>query len=248
MKRRTLLSAVGAVASLGIADRTTRAPAEPLVVRIWQTEEAAARPSAQKRAAGYVRQALEATGHDVAVSYEEEPLRFDGSDQHVEREAWPKRVVAGVAGASAVDPVRDVNLLLTDGAVARPTAGYAFDHIAAVPGARFLAAMPPADESPAVVDYGVPAAVTQLLVHEVGHALGLDHGHGSVAVDGDTVTVSPMVSGYAWAPDELRADQLPAGICRGGAVKADDRRRRLAMRFSPCAESALRSYRGGLFS
>jgi hypothetical protein len=248
VKRRTVLSGVSAVLSLGLADRTTRSPAAPLTVRIWQTEGAANQPTSRERAAGYVRAALTATGQEVDLSFGDEPLQFEASDRHVEREAWPKRVLAGVADGSSVEPVRDVNLLLTDGAVSRPTAGYAYDHVAAVPGARFLRELPPAEASPPVVDYSPPTAVAQLLVHEVGHALGLAHHPGSITADDETVTVSPMVGGYAWAPETVRSDQLPAGICRGESVKVQDRRRRLSMRFAPCAERAIQSYRGGLFS
>lgn len=243
-----MLLGAGGVLSLGLAGWETRPPPDKLRIRVWLTDGAAAHPACRERAAGYVRQALAPTDHDIELSYGEATLRFEASDRRVEREAWPRRVFEGHAGIASIDPVRDVNLLLTDGAVSRPSAGYAFDNIAAVPGARFLAEVAPAAETPSVVDYSVPAAVTQLLVHEVGHALGLAHSHGSVTVDDSTITASPMVSGYAWAPDEVRTDQLGTLECGGRDSKVQHRQRRLSMQFSACAERALRSYRGGLFS
>lgn len=240
-----MLLGAGAVLSLGLAGWETRPPPDKLRIKVWLTDGAATHPACRERAAEYVRQALAPTGHDLELSYGESTLRFDASDRHIEREAWPRRVIEGVAGTGAVDPVRDVNLLITDGTVSGSTVGYAYDHIAAVPGARFLAEMDPVEATSPVVDYSVPAAVTQLLVHEVGHALGLTHDHGSVSVDDHTITASPMVSGYAWAPEEIRTDQLGTLSCGGDVPKVQQRQRRLSMQFSPCAERAVRSYRGG---
>lgn len=248
MKRRSVLFGAGAVLSLGLAGRRARPPPDKLRIKVWLTDGAAAHPACRERAAEYIRQALAPTDHDIELSYGESTLQFEASDRRVEREAWPRRVLEGVAGAGAIAPVRDVNLLVTDGTVTGSTVGYAYDHVAAVPGARFLAEVAPAEETPSVVDYSVPAAVTQLLVHEVGHALGLAHSHGSVTVDDSTITASPMVSGYAWAPDEVRTGQLGTLECGGRGSKVQHRQRRLSMQFSACAERALRSYRGGLFS
>lgn len=230
MNRRRALFALGGTLSFVAGRRALRGPSEKIAVRIWSTEGAASYPTSEIRAAQYVRRVLEAAGRRPEVSFGERPLRFEAAERAVERRAWPKRVVEGVVGSAPLDPVEGVNVLLTDGNVTGETAGYAFDHVAAVPGAELLARAPPAEESPPVVDYTAPAAVAHLLIHELGHALGLDHGHGSVSVTDSTVTATPMVSGYAW----------------DSADSADARRRRLAMRFSRGAERVIRSYRGGL--
>lgn len=161
------------------------------------------------------------------------------ADRAIERSAWPRRVTAGLAGLSSIDPVADANVLLTDGRVTGRTAGYAYDHVAAVPGARFLAEMP---RNGMAFDYSVPAAVAQLLLHEVGHALGLDHGHGAVTRDGRRVTVSPMIGGYAWTAGRARRPR----ICGDDPAAIDGLERRVSLRYSPCGEAALGSYRGGL--
>lgn len=246
MKRRRVLLGAGGLFSLGFARWVANPPGGTLSIRIWMTEGAASYPTSRDRAVEYLRRALATTGHELDFSFGESPQRFGASDRDVERNAWPERVLEGVVGLSSIDPVADVNLLLTDGGITGPTAGYAFDHVAAVPGARFLAEMAPAEPSPPVFDHTVPAAITQLLIHEVGHALGLDHGHGSISTDASTVTVSPMVSGYAWAPEDVRLDQLDVPICGDEVPTTEGRHRRLSMRFSPCAEQAVRSYRGGL--
>lgn len=245
LTRRQLLLGAGALATVGLGSRTVPDKGERLSVRIWVTEGAADHPASRDRAAGYLRRALADT-HDPDITFGKRPQRFATADRHVERTAWPVRVLAGVGSPSSIDPVRDVNLLLTDGQVAGPTAGYAYPHIATVPGARFLAAMGPAGETPEVVDYSVPAAVTQLLIHEVGHALGLNHGHGSVTVDESTVTVSPMVSGYAWTAAADRPADLDGGGCGAAVPAVDGHRRRLSMAYSRCAAAALHSYRGDL--
>lgn len=237
-----MLLGVGAAITLGLGSRSRIASDDRLAVRIWQTEEAADHPVARERAAGYLRSALEQVGFEPAISFGEPPQDFTTSDRAIERTAWPTRVLVGASGAASIDPVADVNLLLTDGDVARSTAGFAYPHIATVPGARFLAAVDPVEATAGVVEYTIPGAVAHLLLHEVGHALGLEHNHGAVVVEETTVTVSPMVSGYAWADGTERPRDLTGGECNAG-LPSGDGRRQLAMTYSTCAKDALRTYR-----
>jgi hypothetical protein len=246
VKRRRVLLAAGALATGGLVRTATARKPAPITAKIWLTEGAAAHPRSRERAADYLRQAVGGAGVPIEVAFGETTIRpGNRSDKAIERRFWPQRVLEGRLGLSSIDPVRDINLLVTDGEVHRTTAGYAYPHIAAVPGSEYLAQMEPPDEAPGVVPYTVRSAVTQLLLHEVGHALGLDHHHGEVDVDDTTVTVSPMVSGYAWSEEAHRPGDLEGGACKA-AVPAAGRRRRLAMTYSGCAQRALRSDRKGL--
>lgn len=237
-----MLLGAGALASGGLVRSVTARKPHAVDVKIWLTEEAAAHSLCRERAAGHIRRAIEETGLTLTVAFGETTVDpGDRSARATERWFWPQQVLQGRVGLSGIDPVGGVNLLITDGEVDRPTAGYAHPHIAAVPGARHLAEMGPADEASRVFTYTVQAAVTQLLLHEVGHALGLDHDHGAVTVGEGTVTATPMVGGYAWASDHGQRSQR--STC-GGPLEGDlDGTRQLSMTFSDCAVQALRGSR-----
>jgi hypothetical protein len=197
---------------------------------------------------GYLGRALRAAHDSVAVEFGGR-VAVDAEHGHraVVSGEWPGKVAAGTVGLGDLDTADDVNLLVTDGDfAATPSAAGAFD-FAAVSGARHVARMPPVEDCPSVVEVGTPALATQVLLHDVGHALGLRHDDGRVG-DDDRPVVSPMVSAYAWADAGTRERQLgfEHGSC-GDAVRTVDRDdARLALHYSACATRKIRSYRGGV--
>lgn len=237
-----MLLGAGALASAGLELSASSRKPFHIDAKIWLTEGAAAHPRCRERAAGYVRQAVEGAGVPLQVAFGETTVHpGDRSARATERRFWPQQVIQGGAGLAGISPVSGVNLLVTDGEAHRPTAGYAYPHIAAVPGAKYLAEMGPADEAPGVFPYTVRAAVTQLLLHEVGHALGLDHDHGAVTVGEETVTATPMVGGYAWMSGY--GGRTHRSAC-GDLLPGDlDGTRQLSMTFSDCAARAIRGPR-----
>lgn len=221
--------------------RLSRRP--PLEICLWVTERADAYPAVNESATDVLSHSLEAVGLDVELTVGREPVSLpDEDDERSRRVTWPRMVIEGASGVGPIGPIADVNLLVTDGDVTGRTAGYALPRIAAIGGARHLVALPPADRAGPVVEYSVPAVIGQLLLHECGHALGLDHDHGTVIREDDSVTVSPMVAGYAWAPAPVRRRRLEgdANACGLPRARVADRRRQLSLRFSDCATRAIR--------
>lgn len=248
MKRRKFLFAAGIAGSLSMTRGWARPSGRALDVKVWFHDEAAGYPDIGDRVSGFVRRAFESAGRDVTVAFGRSPVALDGDRWTLMRQLWPRLVLSGVVGAGPVDPARDVNLLVTDHAVNGDWAGYATSNIAAVGGARHLAAMPPAEQSPAVVDHTVPAVVCQLLLHECGHALGLEHRHGTLAVQGDTAIASPMVGTYPWADDSVRRRQFASerSACGDPYPAVGSEQRRLALRYGDCARRELERYSSGL--
>lgn len=249
MKRRQFLAATGLVGSLGLVGAGRGGGERPLRVVVWLSERAAERDGVRPRATGYLEAALGRARDDVEVSVGDRtiPLASEGGARLMEVE-WPKTVLAGAAGRGPARPVGDVNLLVTDGDPAGRPAGYGMRGIAAVGGARLLAAMAPPERSPPVVPYSAPAAITQLLLHECGHALGLAHEHGALTGEGDAVVASPMIGGYPWAEEGLRRRHLPedANACGEALAPVANRRRLVGLEYGPCAAGAIRRYRPGV--
>lgn len=248
MKRRKFLLAAGIAGSLGATRGWAASPDRPLAVKVWFDEAAAAYPSVGERVGGYVRRALVDAGREATVEHARSTLAFDGDRWTVMRRAWPRMVLSSLVGAGPVDPARDVNLLVTDDAVDGEWAGYASTNVAALGGARHLAAMPPVERTPGVVEPTLPAATAQLLLHECGHALGLAHRHGSLTTDGGTAIASPMVGAYPWATEAVRRRQFgfERSACGQPYPAVDSKRRRLGLRYGDCAGRQLARYRGGL--
>jgi hypothetical protein len=248
VKRRAFLGAVGAAASLGTLAYATRDPVETLAVRIWLSERAATYDGVADRILEYVRATLDleywtlepSIGGSVSVSTEDAARLTTGGE-------WPAAVAAGELGRRDLDPVSGVNLLVTDGRMDRAPTGYGIPHIASVGGARHIAALEAVDELVAdgrrrIVPNTTPARTIQVLVHEIGHALGLTHDHGVAFRHRGAVIATPMLSTYAWDAD-YDAD---GSQCGGTIPAAEDRTQKLSLSFSSCARRDLERYDGGL--
>ena len=227
---RTSLAAGVGLAGLAVGHG---AMDDTLDVRVWFTEAAAGYDGLRERVEGYLSQAFGRLrdgvrltfGRPVSVSTEN-GYRVTATGE------WPAKLATGPPS-----PVDDVNLLVTDGQMQTSPTGVGLPHVASVGGARHVARMPPAEDGETVVPFRNRARITQVLVHEVGHALGLGHDHGTI-VDGSThVVVSPMVSAYAWATGNVRERQFDyrESACGSTYPSVEGKEGRLDMIYSECA-------------
>lgn len=236
------LGSVGTVLSAGLLGRRAFAADDPLVVRVWRSEAAAAYDDLPSQVRGYLEVALEPLVGAVDVQVVDDPVALRSEQgRTVLSRRWPRMVVRGMSGLGDVDPVTGVNLLVTDGDPTNHPAGFARPHVAAVTGAGAIARMDPPEEAGTIVKYSVPAATIQLLLHECGHALGLSHDHGAAYPVDDGVVVTPMVSSYFWASPSLRERELSdRNVCGQGYAATDVRgERRLRLRYADCAARAI---------
>ena len=240
-RRRFLLLGAGTVGGAGLAHAGERALDGRIDVAVWFSEAAAAYDGIRSRTAGYLRRALEGLGGAVSVSVRGtvEVSTEDGYGVTASGE-WPSKLATG-----AVAPDDDVNLLVTDGEMAASPTGIGFPHVASVGGARHVARLPPPSEIAPVVDFSKPALVTQIVVHECGHALGLRHDDGTVLDRGDHVVVTPMVSSYTWAEESVRDRRFDyeANACGAAYQDVSGREIRLDLTFSSCARRRFRRLR-----
>ncbi|ADB63848.1 hypothetical protein Htur_5217 (plasmid) [Haloterrigena turkmenica DSM 5511] len=244
------LGAVGSLTSVGTLAYTTREPVETLEIRVWLSRGAAAYDGVGERIREYLERICDleywtlecSVGGTVDVSTED-GARVTSSGE------WPLMLAAGAVGAHAVTPVADVNLLVTDGQMRRTPTGYGLPHVASVGGARHVASLesfddllsrPAANAERGIVPKEPATRSMQVLVHEIGHALGLDHEHGISFRDGNAIVATPMLSSYAWNGD---AD-VERSACGRSYPEPADGPRKLSLAFSSCARRELAAYSG----
>lgn len=257
MNRRTFLGAVGSTASVGALAYASRDPVDTLAVRVWRSERAAGYDGVRERIRGYLERFLDLPFWSLELSFGGTvPVGHEDGARVTTRGEWPLRLAGGLVGATERDPVADVNLLVTDGGMAEAPTGYGLPHVASVGGARHLAALAPvdelsataavADDADASVDHRIvplttPTRTMQVLLHEVGHALGLDHDHGVVFRSGEAVVATPMLSTYAFS-SSYDGDRSACGTAYPDTAGRD---RAIALSFSGCARRRLEAYAGG---
>lgn len=242
LNRRTLLGGVGSVGSLAVIGYASRERGDRLRVRFWRSERAARYPSVPDRIRDLLTVALdlpywslEITDGGIVSIGTENPA------EAIRRGRWPAALLTGAAGSGDAPPVPDVNLLVSDAPMDAAPTGYGAPHVAAVGGARRLADLDSVGQRPVPVARETFAA--QVLVHEVGHGLGLQHAHGEAYRRGDAVVVTPMLSAYAWDPT-YEDDRSQCGRAYPDGIADGSLDRQFTYRFSPCARRRLRRYDG----
>lgn len=234
--------AAGFAGSLGLLGVGSGNGQPTLDVSVWVSEDAAAYSDLHGRIVDLLEPAFEEARVEADVTFGHRPIDLDGEGgRRLLAETWPRLVLSGALRQGPAQPVGDVNLLVTDGDPHAEPPGYGMRGIAAVTGARYLDSLPETIRAASVTDYTVRGAVAQLLLHEVGHALGLGHTHGAVSVDGDAVIASPMVSAYAWADEGVRRRQLgrDANVCGESFPSVEGERRQLGLRYADCARRSI---------
>lgn len=242
MHRRRVIASIAGLATLPAGRYATRSPRESVDIRYWLSP-GAARYGVQDRIREYVEAALR-SAFDVHLSFGGIAPVTQEHGYHVTRSGeWPRQVSPTHQRATGIESAPDGNLLVTDGEIRHGPTGLARGRVASIGGARYLQDLPPRDEIENPVPYGLPFFVMHVLLHEIGHVLGLEHEHGDIdAVNGGTV-VTPMVSTYAWRDprDQFAGDYCVCGTPypqrRGGA-------RLLSFEFSDCAHDAFAAPRG----
>ncbi|WP_049923665.1 peptidase M10A and M12B matrixin and adamalysin [Halopiger djelfimassiliensis] len=245
MRRRVFLGSIGSAVSLGTLAYATRTVDE-LEVRVWFSERANQYETARTRVREYLGECLDLEFWSLDLSIEGSvPVSTEDGARVTSRGEWPAIVASGAIGAGDLEPAADVNLLVTDGQMQRAPTGYGVPHVASVGGAGHIESLEPVDElvSRSATDRPIVPLTSatrsmQVLLHEVGHALGLRHDHGVAFRTGDAVVATPMVSTYAFStavgPERSR--------CGTAAVDPARLERKLSFDFSACARRELATY------
>jgi len=239
------LGTVGSTASFGTLAYATRRTSDTLEVRIWLSEQAATYDGVGDRIRSYLDETLSLEYWTLEASI--------GGTVSVSTEDAARLTRRGVARGSRVGDARRAQPRARVGrqpagdrrGMKQAPTGYGVPHIASVGGARHLAALESfddvvTDDARAIAPNTTPVRTMQVLLHEIGHALGLNHEDGVAFVSDGALTATPMLSSYAWDP-EYKSDASP---CGSAIPAAADRKRTLSFAFSTCARRRLADYDG----
>ncbi|MWG33642.1 M12 family metallo-peptidase [Halomarina oriensis] len=244
MRRRHVLLGLGAAGTVGVAGVASTLVGT-IKLRWWATERAALYPGLRERVESYVERAFESLRISVDVSFGGTvSFRTENAYRLVVDGTWPRRLLTGTSGRR-FDAVDGVNLLVTDGSMRNAPTGAGIPYVAAVGGAAEIVRAPPAEATDVVVPDRFSLRTIQVLLHECGHALGLRHDHGTIRTEEGAAIVSPMVSGYPWAPAAVRRAQFDYEESRCGDPYPPVRGKkpRLLLRFDECARTELARFR-----
>lgn len=246
LTRRSFLLSTGALGSASVSGGAFSAPETELTVKVWFTERAA-EYDVWETLEGHVRRAFDPAREGVVVEHGGTvEVSTENGYRLVTGGEWPGMLARGAVGG-ATRPSDDVNLLVTARSMHEFPTGGGIPHVAAVGGASALADLPPVERCPEVTGWSDAAYALQVLLHECGHALGLDHEDGTMEPAGDELVVSPMVSGYPWESESVRDEQFDAeeGSCGCEFVRPEGRDPRLMLVFSDCERERITEYDGG---
>lgn len=229
---------------ISLIEGTSRRSSRALDIRYWLSEKASAY-DIEDQINKYLKTSLTPVFEAVSVTFGGVvPIQTEHGYDVMKSGEWPRWVLPGYFHANDLRPAKDVNLLVTDGDMSTTPSGVAVSRLASVGGARHLEHIPQHDPIDDPVSYNIPSLAMQVILHEVGHTLGLNHTHGTITPVDEGAVASPMVSSYAWKEGVEMFDG-DGNHCNHEIRLPEGKERFLSFEFSDCAKQTLKSYRGG---